>query len=73
MATETTLATAAGHDRRQAAISRTARHLYDAETALHNARQSGAAPGTAPPPAYRGTRLPPEVTSRSCEHGEKLR
>jgi vacuolar-type H+-ATPase subunit E/Vma4 len=28
-------------DRRQAAISQAARHLYDAETALHTARQSG--------------------------------
>jgi hypothetical protein len=37
----TTAATAADQDRRQAAISETARHLYDAETALHIARQSG--------------------------------
>ena len=37
----TTEATAAGQDRRQAAISQAARHLYDAETALHSARQSG--------------------------------
>ena len=33
--------TAAGQDRRQAVISQAARHLYDAETALHTARQSG--------------------------------
>lgn len=39
MATETTLATAAGHDWRQAAISRAARHLYDAETALPTAQR----------------------------------
>ena len=41
MTTETTVATVAGQDRRQAAISQAARHLYDAETALHTARQSG--------------------------------
>lgn len=41
MTTETTLATAAGQLRRQVAISQAARHLYDAETALHTARQSG--------------------------------
>ena len=33
--------TVAGQDRLQAAISQAARHLYDAETALHTARQSG--------------------------------
>ncbi|HEY7429496.1 MAG TPA: hypothetical protein VH641_02060 [Streptosporangiaceae bacterium] len=38
-----TVETAATADqaRRQAAISEAARHLYDAETALHIARQSG--------------------------------
>jgi hypothetical protein len=41
MTTETGVATAAGHDRQQAAISEAARRLYDAETALHAARQSG--------------------------------
>ena len=41
MTTETTVVTAAGQDRRRAAISQAARHLYDAETALHTARQSG--------------------------------
>ena len=41
MITETGVATAAGHDRRQAAISEAAKRLYDAETALHAARQSG--------------------------------
>ena len=34
-------AAAAGKDRRQAAISQAARHLYEAETALQTARQSG--------------------------------
>jgi len=38
MTTETTVA---DQDRRQAAIGEAARHLYDAETALHTARQSG--------------------------------
>ena len=38
MATETTLATAAGHDRRQAAISRAARHLYDVDSRGDSAR-----------------------------------
>jgi hypothetical protein len=37
----TTETTAAGQDRRQAAISQAARQMYDAETALHTARQSG--------------------------------
>jgi hypothetical protein len=40
MTTEAATA-AAGQDRRQAAISAAARHLYEAETALHTARQSG--------------------------------
>jgi hypothetical protein len=40
MTTETAAA-AAGQDRRQAAISAAARHLYEAETTLHTARQSG--------------------------------
>ena len=41
MTTETTAAAAAGQHRQQAAISQAARHLYDAETALHTARQIG--------------------------------
>ena len=41
MTTETIVATGAGQDRRQAAINQAARHLYDAETALRAARQSG--------------------------------
>jgi N-acetylglucosamine-6-phosphate deacetylase len=39
MISETTVAP--DHARGQAAISKAARHLYDAETALHIARQSG--------------------------------
>lgn len=35
MTAETTVATAADQHRQQPAISETARHLYDAETALH--------------------------------------
>jgi vacuolar-type H+-ATPase subunit E/Vma4 len=42
MTTETA-AVAAGQDRQQRAISAAARHLYEAETALHTARQSGVA------------------------------
>ena len=41
MTAESAVATAAGQDRRRAAISQAARHMYDAETALHAARQSG--------------------------------
>jgi hypothetical protein len=41
--TAITAAIAADQDRRHAAISEAARHLYDAEAALHIARQSGAA------------------------------
>jgi hypothetical protein len=40
MTLETSVATAA-QDQRKAAIGEAARHLYDAETALHIARQSG--------------------------------
>jgi hypothetical protein len=39
--TGTTFATTADHDRRLAAISVAARRLYDAEIALHIARQAG--------------------------------
>lgn len=41
MTVQTTVAADAQQDQRQAAISEAARHLYDAETALHIARQSG--------------------------------
>ena len=36
-----TLESSAAQDQRQAAIGEAARHLYDAEAALHIARQSG--------------------------------